>query len=144
MFQVIVGLAKLGKFIRLVPHSVMLGFVNGLAIVILISQFGSFKHFNSASGTLEMISGAPLALMLILICITMMIIYVLPKFTKAIPSSLIAILTISAISYGVNTYNNDSLKIAGTNKSVLTVEDMLVSNLKSKEVERYKDENYKN
>ena len=67
VFQVIVGLAKLGKFIRLVPHSVMLGFVNGLAIVILISQFGSFKHFNIASGTLEMISGAPLALMLILI-----------------------------------------------------------------------------
>ena len=77
--------------------------------------------------------------MLILICITMMIIYVLPKFTKAIPSSLIAILTISAISYGVNTYSNDSLKIAGTNKSVLTVEDMLVSNLKSKEVEKYKN-----
>ena len=139
-FQIIVGLAKLGKFVRLVPHSVMLGFVNGLAIVILISQFGSFKHFNSASGTLEMLSGAPLVLMLIMICITMLIIYALPKFTKAIPSSLIAILTISAISYGVNTYSNDSLKIAGTNKSVLTVEDMLVSNLKSKEVEKYKDE----
>ena len=85
-----------------------------------------------------MISGA-LALMLILICITMIIIYVLPKFTKAIPSSLIAILTISAIGYGINTYSNDSLKIAGTNKSVLTVEDMLVSNHKSKEVEKYKN-----
>ena len=143
VFQVIVGLAKLGKFIRLVPHSVMLGFVNGLAIVILISQFGSFKYFNSVSGTLDLISGAPLVLMSILIIITMGIIYALPKFTKAIPSSLIAILTVTAISYAINNYSNDSLKIADTNKSVLTVEDMLMANLKSKELKKYKDEKLK-
>ena len=139
LFQIVVGVAKLGKFIRLVPHSVMLGFVNGLAIVIFISQFGSLTYFSS-DGLLRPLSGAPLVLMLLLILITMGIITFLPKITKAIPASLAAILSVSVISYGINEFSNDKLKITGLDNSVLTVEDMLVSKLKFNEVERYKNE----
>ena len=74
LLQITAGVLKLGKFIRMVPHPVMLGFVNGLAIVICLAQFGSFQTFDSASGRLQMISGAPLAMMLGLVLLTMAII----------------------------------------------------------------------
>ena len=77
--QVVFGILKMGKFIRLVPHPVFLGFVNGLAIVIFLSQVKQFK----VEG--EWITGSPLALMLIIVAITMLIIHFLPKLTKAIP-----------------------------------------------------------
>ena len=83
VFQVAVGLCRLGKLIRLVPHSVMLGFVNGLAIVIFTSQFGSFKTLD-ADGNLSAIGGAPLALMLVLVGLTMAIIVFAP-FDQAGP-----------------------------------------------------------
>lgn len=139
LFQIGVGLGRLGKLIRLVPHSVMLGFVNGLAIVIFSSQFGSFTTF-AADGTLQPLGGAPLILMLAMIGLTMAIIAFLPKFTKAIPSSLAAILVVTGLSWGFNNYSNDKLRIAGTGHSVLTVQDMLVSNLKSQEVEKARSE----
>ena len=104
LFQIMVGVAKLGKFIRLVPHSVMLGFVNGLAIVIFTSQFGSLTYFSS-DGLLRPLSGTPLALMLLLILLTMGIITFLPKITKVIPSSLAAILSVTVISYGINEFS---------------------------------------
>ena len=133
LIQIIVGIMRLGKLIRLVPHSVMLGFVNGLAIVIFTSQFGSFKTFTS-NGSLELIGGTSLVLMVLLIGITMAIIAFLPRFTKLIPASLAAILVVTALSWGFNKLNNEGVQISGTSNSVLTVEDMLLSNMKLYEV----------
>lgn len=99
ILQILVGVLRLGKFIRLVPHSVMFGFVNGLAIVIFLSQLDQFKIKNLA-GEAEWMTGAPLFIMLALVLLTMLIIWGLPKLTKAIPSSLAAILIISAITIG--------------------------------------------
>ncbi len=101
IIQVFLGLMKLGKFIRLVPEPVILGFVNGLAIVIFLAQLSQFK-VPDASGELQFLTGAPLYIMIALIGLTMAIIYLLPKFTKAIPSSLAAILTVSAIAIFVD------------------------------------------
>ncbi|PWJ60103.1 SulP family sulfate permease [Dyadobacter jejuensis] len=98
--QVLAGLFKLGKFIRLVPHPVMFGFVNGLAIVIFMSQIIQFQQVDAAGNT-SWLSGTPLYTMLGLVSITMLIIWGLPKLTKAIPASLAAILTISAIVIGL-------------------------------------------
>ena len=96
LIQIIIGLLKLGKFIRLVPHPAMFGFVNGLAIVIFMAQFESFKIDG------EWISGNTLLLMLGLITLTMIIIWGLPKISKAIPSSLVAIIVVSAITIYFN------------------------------------------
>ena len=114
VLQIAVGLARLGKLIRMVPHSVMLGFVNGLAIVIGLAQLNSFKTL-STEGTLEYLSGGPLALMLLLVGLTMAIIFLLPKFTRAIPASLVAILSVTLITFAINHFTeskNSSLRIA--------------------------------
>ncbi|MFN4313266.1 MAG: SulP family inorganic anion transporter [Chitinophagaceae bacterium] len=104
IIQVLAGLLKLGKFIRLVPHPVMFGFVNGLAIVIFMSQLGQFK-VTDGQGIAHWMNGVPLALMLGLVLLTMLIIWGLPKLTKAVPSSLVAILVISGIviGFGIDT-----------------------------------------
>lgn len=101
IIQVLVGLLRLGKFIRLVPHPVMFGFVNGLAIVIFMSQLNQFKSGDS-TGFMHWLSGPSLYLMLGLVALTMLIIWGLPKLTKAIPASLTAIIVISAITIGLN------------------------------------------
>ncbi|MGD9930730.1 MAG: SulP family inorganic anion transporter [Mangrovibacterium sp.] len=101
IFQFLAGVLRLGKLIRLVPHPVMFGFVNGLAIVIFMSQLDQFKHAG-AEGNLQWMSGGALWLMLGLVGLTMLIIWGLPKLTKAIPSSLTAILVVSAIVLGLN------------------------------------------
>lgn len=101
VIQVLAGVLKLGKFIRLVPHPVMFGFVNGLAIVIFMSQIDQFK-IPDASGALEFMSGGPLLFMMGLVILTMLIIWGLPKLTKAVPSSLMAIIVVSAIVIGFN------------------------------------------
>lgn len=97
--QILVGLLRLGKFIRLVPHSVMFGFVNGLAIVIFLSQMDQFKMRNSLE-ELEWMTGVPLFIMLGLVILTMAIIWGLPKLTKAVPSALVAIIVIALITIG--------------------------------------------
>ncbi len=97
IFQILIGFLKLGKFIRLVPEPVIFGFVNGLAIVIFLAQFGQFKVPAVGGSGMEWISGPTLYIMLALIALTMAIIFLLPKFTKAIPSSLAAIVVVSAI-----------------------------------------------
>jgi sulfate permease, SulP family len=94
ILQIIFGLLRFGKFIRMVPHPVMLGFVNGLAIVIALAQLGHFK-IRDASGQQHWIGGAQLYTMIGLIALTMLIIYLMPRLTKAIPSSLAAILVIA-------------------------------------------------
>jgi sulfate permease, SulP family len=104
ILQMLFAVAKLGKFIRMVPHPVMLGFVNGLAIVIFLAQFGHFKTI-AADGTVSWMSGLPLYTMAGLITLTMAIIYLLPKLTKAIPSTLAAIMV---VSFGVTFLNIDT------------------------------------
>jgi sulfate permease, SulP family len=101
IIQFAAGMLKLGKFIRLVPHPVMFGFVNGLAIVIFMSQLDQFK-FTDAGGMMHWLTGGALALMLGLVALTMLIIWGLPKLTKAVPASLVAILVVSGIVIGLN------------------------------------------
>lgn len=105
--QIGAGILKLGKFIRMVPHPVMLGFVNGLAIVIFLAQLGQFGDSSASEGWLQgtamegsiidiaWMQGSELYTMLALVGITMAIIHFLPKLTKAIPSSLAAIIIVS-------------------------------------------------
>ncbi len=99
LIQMLVGFLKLGKFIRLVPHPVMFGFVNGLAIVIFMAQLVQFKK-EDANGVLQWMTGNELYMMLGLVLLTMLIIWGLPKLTKVFPSSLAAIIVISAITLG--------------------------------------------
>jgi sulfate permease, SulP family len=103
-FQILFAVAKLGKFIRMVPHPVMLGFVNGLAMVIFIAQFNHFRTVDT-NGVVHWMPTSALTIMAILIAITIAIIYILPKFTKAIPSTLAGILVVSlgAIFFNVDT-----------------------------------------
>jgi len=91
VLQVIFGLCKLGKFIRMVPYPVMLGFVNGLAIVIFLAQIPQFKIDG------EWMQGIDLYMMLGLVLLTMGIMYLLPKFTRAVPAGLVAIVALSAV-----------------------------------------------
>ncbi|GAB6034080.1 SulP family inorganic anion transporter [Galenea microaerophila] len=90
VFQVIIGVMKWGRFIRMVPQPVMIGFVNGLAIIIFLAQL---KQFKTSDG--HWLSGEPLQIMLALVAASMAIIYILPKFTKAIPSALASIILIT-------------------------------------------------
>ncbi|MGI9364446.1 MAG: SulP family inorganic anion transporter [Rhizobiaceae bacterium] len=99
ILQILAGIFRLGKFIRLVPHPVMLGFVNGLAIVIFLAQLSQFK-VEAADGSKEWMSGFPLALMLALVVLTMAIIHFFPKITKAIPAPLAGIAIVAAIVIG--------------------------------------------
>jgi SulP family sulfate permease len=96
IIQLLAGLLKLGKFARIIPHPVMLGFVNGLAIVIFLAQLSQFKY-TDLNGLQQWLPGNQLAIMLGLVAITMAIIYFLPKITKMIPSSLAAILIITGL-----------------------------------------------
>ncbi|GAB1232602.1 SulP family inorganic anion transporter [Ferrigenium sp. UT4] len=115
IFQILFGVAKLGKFIRMVPHPVMLGFVNGLAMVIFLAQMQHFK-VTAADGSVSWMAGAPLVTMLGLIALTMLIIYLLPKLTATVPSTLLAIIATSAlvIFAGIETKTvGDMASIAG-------------------------------
>lgn len=99
--QIMAGVLKLGKFVRLIPHPVMMGFVNGLAIVIFISQLDMFKTnvLNPDTGIVskEWLQNAPLYIMLALVALTMFIMIGLPKLTKKIPEALFGILVVTAI-----------------------------------------------
>lgn len=106
VIQIIVGLFKLGKFIRLVPHPVMFGFVNGLAVIIFMSQFEQFKQVTD--GTSEWLSGSPLLTMSALVALTIAIILVFPKITKAVPASLVAIIVVFAV---VVVFNIDTKQV---------------------------------
>lgn len=92
VIQLLAGIFKLGKFIRLVPQPVMYGFVNGLAIIIFMAQLQQFK-FTTGAGT-AWLSGSPLYIMLTLVIATIAIVMLLPRFTKAVPASLVAIIII--------------------------------------------------
>ena len=96
IIQITVGLLRLGKFIRMVPHPVMLGFVNGLAIVIFLAQLQSFQVTDDYGNSVWM-QGQQLWIMLALVALTMAIIHYLPKLTKAVPASLAAIITVTLL-----------------------------------------------
>jgi len=87
------GLLRLGKLVRLVPYPVMLGFVNGLAIVIALAQLEHFKQGE------HWLTGMPLYLMIGLVALTMLVVYVLPKLTRAVPPALVAILGVGLLVY---------------------------------------------
>ena len=97
ILQIIAGVMQWGKFIRLVPHPVMLGFVNGLAIVIFLAQLTQFKVPGTAevsghgSSGGEWLSGSSLYMMLALVVLTMFIIYIMPRITRIIPAPLAGI-----------------------------------------------------
>jgi SulP family sulfate permease len=93
LVMILFGLLRLGKLVRLVPYPVMLGFVNGLAIVIAMAQL---EHFKSGETWL---SGTPLYVMLGLVAATMAVVYVLPRITKAVPPALVAILGVGLAVY---------------------------------------------
>ena len=100
LMQMGAGFLRLGKFIRLVPHPVIFGFVNGLAIIIFMSQLDQFKDANGS-----WLSGSSLYILIGLVVLTMFIIWGLPKVTKVIPASLAAILTIFGLVFflGIDT-----------------------------------------
>ena len=103
LLQIFAGVMQWGKFIRLVPHPVMLGFVNGLAIVIFLAQLGQFKvpgtmvDTGHGFGGGEWLSGPPLYLMLALVAATMAIIWVMPRITRLIPAPLAGIGIVAAL-----------------------------------------------
>ncbi len=101
IFQILAGAFRLGKFIRLVPHSVMLGFVNGLAIVIFLAQMKQFQ-FTDGEGVIRWLQGEQMFIMLGLIALTMAIIHFLPKVTRVIPSTLAAILAVTLLVMGLD------------------------------------------
>lgn len=109
LLQVTAGLLHLGKFIRMVPYPVMLGFVNGLAIVIFMAQLKQFKFINDVGEEVWM-QGNSLWLMLGLVALTMAIIQYLPKLTRAVPSTLAAIIVISLLVIGLDL---DTLTVQG-------------------------------
>ncbi len=98
IFQIAVGLFKLGKFIRLVPQPVMYGFVNGLAVIIFMAQFEQFK--SPEQGPQAWLQGTPLLIMSGLVLLTMVITAIVPRFTKAVPPSLVAIIVVFFIVLG--------------------------------------------
>ena len=100
VIQITAGIFKLGKFIRMVPHPVMLGFVNGLAIVIFLAQLGQFM-VKDDSGAMVLMEGNMLYLMAGLIMLTMLIMHFLPKITTAVPAGLVAIITVTLIVVGL-------------------------------------------
>jgi len=103
IIQILAGIFRLGKYIRIVPHPVMLGFVNGLAIVIFLAQI---QHFQVPGSAGEWLSSDKLVIYGVLILLTMAIIQYLPKLTTSFPSSLAAILTVSFIVIGFNMDTN--------------------------------------
>ncbi|MFN7038819.1 MAG: SulP family inorganic anion transporter [Alphaproteobacteria bacterium] len=115
IIQIIAGVLKLGKFIKMVPYPVMLGFVNGLAIVIFLSQLQHFK-IPTSDESLQWLNGEKLWIMLVLVALTMIITKYLPKLTRIIPSALAAIIIVTLIVLGlkINTrLVHDLASIAG-------------------------------
>ncbi len=100
VFQIVVGVFKLGRFVRLIPQPVMYGFLNGLAVVIFMSQIEQFK--STTNGITSLLSGTPFYTMAGLTLITVLVVYFFPKLTKIIPASLVAILVTFLLVIGFN------------------------------------------
>lgn len=113
LIQILAGVLRLGKLIRLVPHSVIFGFVNGLAIIIFMSQLDQFKTLNEA-GELVWMTGTSLYILVGLVLATIVIIWGMPKITKAVPGSLVAILVV----FGVVVFFDIDTKTVGDIASI--------------------------
>ncbi len=114
LVQILVGLFKLGKFIRLVPQPVMYGFVNGLAVIIFMAQLEQFKTIKN--GEVSWLSGAPLMIMAGLVALTIAIVVFFPKITRAVPPSLVAIIVVFLVvlGFGIDTKTvNDIASVSG-------------------------------
>jgi len=105
ILQILAGVLRLGKYIRIVPHPVMLGFVNGLAIVIFLAQLQHFQ-IELPDGTMEWMSGSGMYILLALVALTMAIMHFLPKITGAFPAALAAILVVSFMVIGFDITTN--------------------------------------
>ena len=115
ILQILAGALRLGKYIRMVPHPVMLGFVNGLAIVIFLAQLKQFQ-VTGADGASEWLTGAPLYLMLGLVFLAMAVIHFLPRLTDKFPAPLAGILVVTGVvlGFGLDTRTvGDMASIAG-------------------------------
>ena len=99
IFQMLVGVFKWGKFVRLIPQPVMYGFLNGLAVIIFMAQIGQFK-ITGADGAAGWLQGTPLYIMAGLTALTVAVVCLFPKITKAVPASLVAIVVVFAIAAG--------------------------------------------
>jgi sulfate permease, SulP family len=146
IFQILAGVFKLGKFIRLLPHPVMLGFVNGLAIVIGLAQFGQFKtdkevKFNEPSmsfgieGQWMSFGGQQLWIIVGLIALTMVIIQFLPKLTRAIPAPLVAIVVCTLLCYYVPALKSKTVADVVNSERVLAE----TVNFKAEQFKKVKD-----
>ncbi len=96
LLQIIFAAAKLSKYARMIPHQVNLGFINGLAIVIFLAQLDHFKT-PSSTGAEHWMQGTPLYIMLGLVALTMLVIYLFPRLTKAFPATLAGALVVTFV-----------------------------------------------
>ncbi|EJL70043.1 SulP family inorganic anion transporter [Chryseobacterium populi] len=117
IFQISVGVFKLGKFVRLIPQPVMYGFLNGLAVIIFMAQIEQFK-MKDIQGTIGWMHGTSLYIMGGLTALTIAIVYFFPKITKVIPASLVAILVVFGIVAGFNINTKTVADIAGISGSL--------------------------
>jgi len=116
ILQLLVGVFKLGKFVRLIPQPVMYGFLNGLAIIIFMAQVAQFKIVqNGVSGWMN---GSMLYIMAGLTLFTIAIVLIFPKVTKAVPSSLVAIIIVSVLAYFLNIDTKKVVDIASVSGSL--------------------------
>jgi len=116
VMQILVGTFRLGKFVRLIPQPVMYGFLNGLAIIIFMAQVVQFKTVDN--GVTHWLSGSALYIMLGLTALTIAIVLLVPKLTKAVPASLIAIIVVFALVYGFDIDTRKVLNIASVSGSL--------------------------
>ena len=124
--QIMAGIFKLGKYIRIVPHPVMLGFVNGLAIVIFLAQLGQFMVKNEMGEQVWM-EGSTLYIMAALIILTMLIVHFLPKLTTAVPSGLVAIVAVTLLVIGLDL---DARSVIDFVRDMLPAEEAATASLK--------------
>lgn len=115
ILQSLVGLFKLGKFVRLIPQPVMYGFLNGLAIIIFMAQVEQFKIMENGIG--GWMHGSTLYLMAGLTALTIAVVIIVPKITKAVPASLVAILVVFGLVYFLNIDTKKVVDIASVSGS---------------------------
>jgi SulP family sulfate permease len=116
MIQILVGTFKLGKFVRLIPQPVMYGFLNGLAVIIFMAQVAQFKVVKD--GITTWMEGSALMIMAGLTALTILIVLIFSKITKAVPASLVAIIIVSAIVYFFHVDTKKVIDIASVSGSL--------------------------
>ncbi len=116
ILQIMVGAFKLGKFVRLIPQPVMYGFLNGLAVIIFMAQVAQFKVVEN--GVARWMQGTSLYIMVALTLLTILIVWLLPKLTKAVPASLVALLVVFGIVYFFDIDTKKVIDIASVSGSL--------------------------